>query len=436
MEEALKRLCERRRFGIRPGLDLIRALTSELGEPQRSFAAVHVAGTNGKGSVCAMAAAVLEAMGLRVGLYTSPHLVRFNERIRVNGVDIADEDLAVLLDVVDSASRTAALKEGRESTFFEFATALAFAHFARRSVQVAVVEVGMGGRLDATNIVEPLVCGITPIGVEHTVYLGATLEEIAGEKAGIIKNGRPVICASMGTVAMDVLRKTARDRGAPFIEADAAVSIKRASGGAREVVQALNVESTQQAYGRVDLPLAGEHQLSNLGVALLLVEQVASAVGVELSASVLRKGVAAVRWPARFELVCREPPVVLDGAHNPAAAQALARTLRIVFGNRPVGLIVGMCADKDIRGVLTRLLPVSSRVWAVSFDNERAVAPEEMVNIATSLGMSAVSAALPEALEAARGWAKEAGGVVCVTGSLFLAGDARVACGPVIEDPS
>ncbi len=422
LSQSLERLYALRTFGIKPGLEVEVALLEKLGNPQTSFAAIHVAGTNGKGSVCALLDSVLRTTGLTVGLYTSPHLVNFNERIRVNGVAISDAELAELFEAMegpaDAVNRDA---DGREVTFFEFTTALAFEYFRRRKVQVAVVEVGMGGRLDATNVVWPAVSVITRIGLEHTEYLGKTLAAIAGEKAGIIKVDRPVVCGSTPDEARTVIRATALERNARFVEAAETVTVRRVS---QDVTgQKVAISSGDTDYGTVKLSLLGKHQLENVVTAVATLETLASCSPMVVPPELVRRGLGAARWPGRLQVLSEKPPVVLDGAHNPDGARVLALALKELFKKRKVGLIWGMCEDKDTLGFAKAMGGVVQRCWTVPIASERSMDPAKLALLARGEGWETTVSGLAEAQDEARQWALANDGAVCIAGSLFLAGE-------------
>jgi dihydrofolate synthase/folylpolyglutamate synthase len=419
---ALERLYSLRTFGVRPGLEPEKALLERLANPQHAFAAIHVAGTNGKGSVCAMLDAILRSTGLKVGLYTSPHLVRFNERIRVQGESITDPELAGLFEAIEPHAE--AVKQalgGRELTFFEFTTALAFEHFRRKGVQVAVIEVGMGGRLDATNVVLPLVSVITRISLDHTAYLGTTIEAIAGEKAGIIKAGRPVVCGATPDEARAVIQGTARDRGAPFIDAATTAAVRRVSQDINGQKVSLSGGGTD--YGTVTVSLLGRHQLENIATVVATLEALAGCSPLTVSPDVVRRGLAQARWPGRLQRLSEHPPVILDGAHNPDGARALAAALRDLFKKRPIGLVWGMCEDKDVQGFAQVMGGMVRRCWVVPIDTERSLAPEKLALLARAQGWETTTATVADGIREARVWAEENHGAVCIAGSLFLAGE-------------
>jgi dihydrofolate synthase/folylpolyglutamate synthase len=421
MQSMLERLYARRRFGMRPGLEVERHLLGLLGNPQDRFGVIHVAGTNGKGSVCAMIDAVLRQMIPDVGLYTSPHLVHFNERIRVSGRPIEDKVLLAILEEVEAKAAETASALGQDPTFFECATAAGLLHFARAGVKVAILETGMGGRLDATNVVTPLLAVITRIGVEHARYLGDTLEAIAGEKAGIVKSGRPVVCAPQMAEVRAAIGRVAAQCKARIIDAGDTVSVEVVR--CQDVGLQARVQSDSMSYGTVHLSMPGWFQAENLGVAVAALEVLTGLTGHTLDPGCLAAGLKNVRWRGRFDYVQRDPPVILDGAHNPDAASSLARSLKKVSAGRPVALVVGMCADKDASRFLQALSAVTHKGWVVPLANERTYDPAALAHLGAGLGMGLKPAPVKGALEAACRWAENERGLVCVTGSLFLVGE-------------
>lgn len=420
--ERVKRLYARQTHGIKPGLETTRALLARLGNPERVLAAVHVAGTNGKGSVCAIVSAALATTGAPVGLYTSPHLARFNERFIVNGREIDDDALDALLAEVEDAAEAVERDGGNPPTFFECATAAGFLHFRRCGVRLAVVEVGMGGRLDATNVLTPLLSVITRIGMDHMEYLGNTLSSIAFEKAGIIKPGRPVILGAMPEEAAAVMARTARERVAPLVDAAATISVRRVSGGLSG--QKVRVSSESRDYGTLPAALAASYQLENIATAVAALEALESHAGLPLPDDAVARGLAEARWPGRFQLVQEDPPTLLDGAHNPDGAAALVRALKDAKSARNVALVCGFCADKDVDGFFRVLSPIAKRVWTVPIPNPRSMAPAAVAAIAARYRLAATPMDdAMAAVGAARDWARAEGGVVVVCGSLFLVGD-------------
>lgn len=421
LQAALAKLYRRNLHTIKLGLDPVRELLRQLGDPQEKFLCVHVAGTNGKGSVSVLLASMLRAAGLRTGLYTSPHLTRFNERIRVNGEEIADEQLAGLLDDIEGAvARMRVATDERDATFFEFTTALAFEHFHRSRVQIAVVETGMGGRLDATNVITPLVSVITSIGFDHQQYLGDTLAQIAEEKAGIIKERRPVVVGDLPPEARSVIARVAKHHYAPLIVASESVNVRRESQ--TFAGQRVQVETQEGGWGVVDLPLLGDHQLGNLAVAAAAVEEVRRATRLPLATKALKRGVAQAMWPGRCQVLEQHPPILLDGAHNPEAAETLVRTIRQLGRKMPWVGVAGFLSDKDVRGIVRPMVPALKALWLVEPPSERAMPAETAAAHLHGVGIPLHPATLDDALTAARAWAAAQGGGVCIFGSLYLAG--------------
>ena len=424
VSDRLARLYARQAHGIKPGLAATRALLAALGNPESGLAAVHVAGTNGKGSTCAMVAKGLESLGLPVGLTTSPHLVRFHERFQINGEPIPDEELDRHLAAVEEAAGAVERDTGLVPTFFECAIAIAFLHFREHGVRLAVVETGMGGRLDATNVLVPLVSVITRIAMDHMQYLGDTLEKIAFEKAGIVKPGRPVIAGAMPDEAFAVVAEAARLAGAPFIGVREAVAVRRVSGDLAG--QRVAVSTPERDYGTLRTPLAAAYQLENIATAVATLEAIRSRAGLPLPEDAVRKALAEARWPGRFQLVRDKTPVLLDGAHNPDGAAALAAALKAARVRKSsVSLVCGFCADKDVDGFFRTMAPWIRRAWCVPIPNPRSLAPEAAAALAARHRVAAeprasFDAALPEAESAAQA----DGGPVVVCGSLFLVGEA------------
>ncbi|MGD9872775.1 MAG: folylpolyglutamate synthase/dihydrofolate synthase family protein [Kiritimatiellia bacterium] len=422
LPDALEKLFRRTAFGIKPGLEVTEAILAELGNPHRKIPCVHVAGTNGKGSVAAMVESVLRAAGIRTAFYTSPHLVRFNERFRIAGQPIADEELAALLENSDAAADAVSQKHGlRPATFFEIATALAFEYFARQNAEISVIETGMGGTWDSTNVITPLVSVITRIGMDHMEYLGSTLEKIAGEKSGIIKPGVPVVFGKMPEEASAVILRRAKELGAPAVDAAQYASVRRMNQDLDG--QRISIETQQGSCPPVLLPLLGDHQLENTAIAVAALETLADRLGTDIPPEVIKKGLEKTFWPARCQILSREPPVILDGAHNTDGGEALARTLKSLKGKRPLRLVVSFLADKDADGFLKHFSRMAEHAWAVQLHGERARPVADIVSVLRRHQIPCETAALPEALASAKKWAAENGGMVCITGSLYLAGE-------------
>jgi len=404
---------------VRWGLGRMERLLAALGHPERRFEVVHVAGTNGKGSVAALCAQALTG-SVRVGLYTSPHLVRFGERIRVDGAPVADDVLASLLD------RLLPLVEATDATFFEATTALAFLAFAEIGVDVAVVEVGLGGRLDATNVVTPRVAVVTAIDYDHQDVLGHTLEEIASEKAGIFKRNVPAVVGEPRRSLRPVFEDAARRVNAPLVFVDDVAAVEcvdMALTGTRGRLRTSGWGSLE-----VDLPLVGEHQARNALVAAEALAQLPAAW--RPTAAALLERWRRVRWPGRFEVVPRVPSGwwIFDVAHNSASIDALVATLQRVAPPRPWVAVLGVLADKDWRAIVRRLAPAVDELICVlppSAPPARRWDPHEAATFAAALGVCARAAPF----EAALADAERAGATAIVTGSFTTVGDARIRLG-------
>ena len=386
--------------GVKLGLEGIRTLLAILDHPDRAFLSVLVGGTNGKGSVASMLDAMLDAGGHRAGLYTSPHLVRPNERIRIAGQDIATPDLHRALDTVREACRRALADGALEAhpSFFEVMTATAFCAFRSARVSAAVLEVGLGGRLDATNAIEPLVSAIVTVDLDHVGTLGATVEEIALEKAGIARRGRSLVSGVTQTAAAAVVRERCDEVGARFVDARHA-----------------------HLPSGVRLSLDGAHQRHNARVAVVAFEEFARAIGLHAPSREIRRGLETARWSGRLQVVPGSPSILLDGAHNVAGAEALGAHLALRGGPKPV-LLFGAMADKDISGILAPLAPHVASVVATQPPVLRAAESGVVAAEARALGLPAgAESDATQAFEKARALAGP-GGVVLVAGSLYLVG--------------
>jgi dihydrofolate synthase/folylpolyglutamate synthase len=418
-------------FGIKPGLGRVRGLLARMGNPQQGLQVIHVAGTNGKGSVCALLDSVLRAAGYRVGLYTSPHLVDLSERFVFQGRPIQGRDLEASFARTWPAVR-AAMAAGEPPTFFEATTAMALDFFAAKRAQVVVLEVGLGGRYDATNLFDsPLLTLITNIDLEHTQVLGKTVERIAWEKAGIVKPGVDLVTAA-SPKALAVIRREwqAAQRRAPVWTPRARLRSLSAGHGYR--LRASSLIWAPQPGQRLDLavlgkrrrlflPLLGPHQAANLACVLAGVESLRRR-GLRISEAALKRGIGATRWPGRLQLVSRLPRLLLDGAHNPAGARALAAALPQLKQGR-LGLVMGVFKDKDWPNVLGPLLPQAERCFFSAARSARALKPGALLRFATQAGCPASAhASLAQALAAARAWARPEDTLV-VAGSLYSVGE-------------
>lgn len=398
--------------GMRPGLERIEGLLAALGHPEEHYVLAQVGGTNGKGSVAAMLAAILRAAGRRVGLYTSPHLVSFRERIRVDGRPIPEDAL------VDGVEALGTLIARLDATMFEATTALALDHFAREGVEVAVLEVGLGGRLDATTVGRPAVTVLSRIDLDHQAWLGERLGEIAAEKAAIIRAGL-ALSAAQAPEAATVIRGRAVAAGVPLLVEGQDLHVTAEHRGLAG--QRITCRGPDWELAGLWLSLAGAYQPSN---ALLAV---AAARHLGAGQTAVGQGLARVRWPGRFQVVEGDPPLVLDGAHNPGAARALAASLGEAFAGRPLTLVVGISRDKDAAGILAALAPVAARLILTRAGHPRAADPAALAGLVPAPGPPVtVTGSTAEALALAR---RPAGPPVAVAGSLFVVGEVLAALG-------
>jgi dihydrofolate synthase / folylpolyglutamate synthase len=404
------------KHGIKLGLTTMTALMARLGMPQSRYRALHIAGTNGKGSTAAMAAAMLQAAGYRVGLYTSPHLVEFRERIRVNGEMIAESQVAELTERLQTFCQP-----DLSPTFFEYTTAMAFQHFADSGVDVAVLEVGLGGRFDATNVVTPMACAVTTISLDHQEYLGNTCSAIAFEKAGIVKAGVPVVLGRLEDDAWRTIEQVARERQAPVFR----INEHFLTEG--ETPQRFSFRGVGMQYDELTCGLEGRHQLDNAACALALLGAAAHQ-GIVVTDEAVRAGLRMVTWAGRLEVVDRRPTILLDGAHNPAAATALADFLARSdrsHPSRPIVLVLGMMRDKDHRGFVKPLEGLFDDVVLTQADLLRSATAQELgAALGDLLPHPHVVPTLSESMALARQLATP-DGLVCVTGSLMLVGECK-----------
>jgi len=407
-----------RRFGIILGLETIRGILESLDNPQEKFQTIHVAGTNGKGSVSSALATIFRLAGYRVGLYTSPHLVHFNERICIDGKPISNDDVVASYEAVRSVHRG-----DREPTFFEFSTAMAFHEFGRQQVDWAVIETGMGGRLDATNIVHPVLSLITNISLEHQAYLGDTLSQIAGEKAGIIKHSVPVVTGVSQKSALAAVMERAEALRAPAYRLGKEFRMRRSPGGDRFAYHGISGE----VWRDMRTGLSGRHQAENAALALAACEVLNEGGIARLPESDIRNGLLSNRWPGRLEFLSEAPTVLLDGAHNMAAIRCLARFLSEHFSGRTITLVSGILDDKAYPEMFKHLLPLCARAVFTKPKIDRSLPPEELRREAEKIiGDITV---IPD-VAAALTYAVETSGpddVVCVSGSLYLVGEVKEA---------
>ena len=417
IQEALTYIDGTQWFGSKPGLSRTEELLDKLGRPQDRLKYVHIAGTNGKGSCAAMLASVLRAAGYRTGLYTSPYLFRFHERMQINGRPIEDEALAALV------TRIAPLADAMEDhpTEFELITAAALLWFAQEHCDIVVLEVGLGGRLDATNVIAaPEAAVIMNIGLDHTAILGDTVEQIAGEKAGILKPGCQAVLYQQQESVMDVVRQKARELGAELHIAD--------FSQIRSEFDSLEGQSFTYRGEPYALSLLGDHQLRNAAVVLETVE-VLRRRGWTLDQGDVEHGLYATCWPARFELVSEEPPFIVDGGHNPQCARSVRDNLLRYFPDTRRVLLVGVLADKDYPALFEILNEAADEWVCVTPDSDRALPAAELGAFLARYGKPVtVCGSIPEGVETARELAGE-NGMACAVGSLYMAGAVRACFG-------
>jgi dihydrofolate synthase/folylpolyglutamate synthase len=428
-QETIDYLFGLQKHGIKFGLSNSIQLMGLMGDPQRRFHSVHIAGTNGKGSTASFLASMLRAAGYRVGLYTSPHLVSFTERIRINGVPVTEERVVGLAERVRARYENVRFAEGGPltPTFFEVTTAMAFTCFAEERVDIAVVEAGMGGRLDSTNVVDPLVSVITNIDLEHTEFLGTTVVMIASEKAGIIKPGVPVVTGAVQPEVLAVIEQQARLAGSPVFRMPQDFGAEQATAGPE---QEFDYRGIFARLPRLRIVMLGRHQVDNACIALAAAECIGKA-GMKIPEAALRAGLADAVWEGRLERVARSPDIYLDGAHNPASAQVLADALRdLKRSYRRMVLVVGILKDKDYRGILDRLVPLADRVVVTRPNYSRALDTASLAAEISTLNSDVASTgSVAEAIDLAR---RETArdDLIIITGSLYTVGDARAALKP------
>ncbi len=404
-------------IGIKLGLDQIRALLSSLGNPERAFPSILVAGTNGKGSVAAMVERALRAAGLRTGRYTSPHLVHLEERFAIDGRSIEPETL----DRLAARVRSASTRLDYPPTFFEATTALALEAFRDAGVDVAVLEVGLGGRLDATNVVDPVAVAITLIDFDHEQYLGSTIEAIAAEKAGVIKPGALVVLGENPPAAASVVAAACTTAGADLVEATAGVTTRARFADGRATI---DLTTPRGSYDSLIVGLRGRHQIANALTAIRLLEELDASGRLRIGPDAIRTGVERAEWPGRLELLpWRSGHVLLDGAHNPSGARALARFLSETY-RRPLPIVLGIMRDKQAGGMIEALRPVASQFVLTAAASPRAL-PAIDLAAQTSASAPDVQTETIEPPEAALARAAAFGDPVVVAGSLYLVGEIR-----------
>ncbi len=394
----------------KPGLERVRELCRALGDPQDQLQFIHVAGTNGKGSFCAMTESILRHAGYKVGLFTSPYIVEFNERMRINGENISNDELCELVEIV----KPVAEKMSDKPTEFELITALAFLYFKRHNCDVVVLECGLGGRLDATNIInDPILSVITGIALDHTSILGDTVEKIAAEKAGIIKKGARVLWCGNDAGAERVIADKAREIGATLARVD------RDSMNIKE----MTLDGTSFDFGErenIRLSLLGSYQPVNAANVLTAID-ILKDNGFEIDENAVFEGMSSVKWPARFEVISREPLMIADGGHNPEGIDCAVKSIEQYFGEERVAVITGVMADKDYGYMAERICSVAKMVFCLTPDNPRALKAEEYASVFNALGTEAVACESVEfAVSSAIKWARENNAAIVSLGSLYM----------------
>ncbi|MDQ1330065.1 MAG: dihydrofolate synthase / folylpolyglutamate synthase [Thermodesulfobacteriota bacterium] len=401
-----------RRFGIKLGLSTIKNILSALGNPQNNYSCIHVAGTNGKGSVASALAAILQEAGYKTGLFTSPHLVTFNERIQINCRLISNKNVVESFNAVKNVHRGS-----REPTFFEFSTAMAFHEFSKEKVDWAVIETGMGGRLDATNIIKPAISIVTNISIEHKAYLGNTIEKFAGEKGGIIKRGTPVITGAKQKDAVCVLKNIAAKKRAPFYLLGESFKTRKNKNGS------FTYHGMKKVWPDMRTGLSGVHQIENAALVLAACEILGEKINLPVER--IRSGLFKNRWPGRLEVVSSSPCVILDGAHNLDAARTLSKFISKEFNGRKITVIAGMLDDKPYPAMLKSILSVCSRAILTKPAIDRALEPETLYEAAK--GIVKNIKIIPDVKSAIDYAVKTASNdeVIFITGSLYVVGEAK-----------
>jgi dihydrofolate synthase/folylpolyglutamate synthase len=421
-EDALTALYSLQKYGIKFGLSKTTNLLKAFNNPHAGRTYIHIAGTNGKGSTAALLEAILMRAGLKVGFYSSPHLVRFTERFRINGKEIRPEIAAALAGEVMAAIDPTSLP-----TFFEVVTVMALLYFAREETDIAIMEVGMGGRLDATNVIKPTVTVITNIALEHQFFLGRRLIDIAGEKGGIIKPGVDLITGATQPSVINLLRAICEEKRAPFWRIGR--DIRYTSEGLR-----LNYHGLHKRYRALEVGLLGRYQARNAALALAAVELLEKE-GFPTTEREIREGLKHPQWPGRMHVVARDPLVVLDGAHNPTAVRHLADSLKRDFPHRRLFLVLGVMGDKDIGKIVRNIVPIADHVIYTRPEYHRAAVPEVLMGEAASLRKPGeIQPSVSRAVERARQMA-DPEDMILVTGSLFTVGEALSGVDPDIYRP-
>ena len=413
-QESIDYLYGLQKYGIKFGLNCTENLLARQGNPHHHLRCIHIAGTNGKGSTAAMLSSILKQHGLRVGLYTSPHLVRFTERFRISDEEVSPERILEIYSAVRQV-----VDDVEPPTFFEMVTAMAFQYFAEEGVDWAIIEVGMGGRLDATNVIRPQVSTITNVSFEHEEFLGSTLAAIAREKAGIIKNRVPVVTGASQPLVQAILKATCLRLEAPLFRLGKDFRVRR------NAESALRYEGLRWRFPSLDLNLLGWHQFHNAAMALATLEVLEKEGLLSLNPAAIQEGLLRIQWPARLEILQEKPLIVLDGAHNPHGAECLRNALKQAFPERRLHLVLGIMADKNIRGILSRLLPRAETAIFTQPKYARAADPETLRRLARPYIQRHYVIPDPRAAIQQAKLLAGPDDLICITGSLYFAGEVK-----------
>jgi dihydrofolate synthase/folylpolyglutamate synthase len=402
------------KYGIKFGLNCTKNLLERAGNPHHRLRFIHIAGTNGKGSTAAILSRILRHHGVKTGLYTSPHLVRFTERFRLNDEEVSAQRMLQVFEKI-----RARLDGNPPPTFFEMVTAMAFLYFAEEQADLVIAETGLGGRLDATNVISPEVCVITNIGFDHQGFLGSTLSSIAHEKAGIIKKGAPVVTGALQPVVQGILKTTCMNNAAPLYRFKSDFRVRRNCDGS------FQYQGIQRRLPSLNLNLMGPHQVGNAALALATLEIIEQKHLVSLCPELIEQAMREVKWPARLEVLETNPTILLDGAHNPQGAESLRSALKESFTYRRLHLVMGIMADKDIMGILRRLLPMAETAIFTRPRYSRGANPDDIRKMARPYIQKYY--VIPEAASAIQEARNLAGpdDLICITGSLYFAGEVK-----------
>ena len=410
------------KYGIKFGLNSTESMLERLNNPHRRLRCIHVGGTNGKGSTAAILSSILTRHGFRVGLYTSPHLVRFTERFRINDEEVP---MSAILPIVEQVRSV--INEIEPPTFFEVVTSLGLTYFAKEEVDWAVIEVGMGGRLDATNVIRPLAAVITNVSYDHQEFLGTTLAAIAREKAGIIKDEIPVVTGARQPLVQGILKATCFRHGAPLYCLGSDFKVRRNPDGT------FQYQGIRRRWPSLNVGLRGGHQFQNTALALACLEVLEQDHALALNETSVQEGLEKVHWPARLEVLQEKPLVILDGAHNPQGAETLRDALKHSFKYKKLHLVLGIMADKDIKGILRRLLPLAETAIFTQPRYTRAADPEELKRLARPyLRKHYVINDPAAAIEQAKQLA-DPDDAICIAGSLYFAGEVKEMTGEAVD---